>query len=168
MKFLLIYLMMSSTAWACWSMKRNPEAQGLQYKVLCQASDQKDYDYSFGQQLRLSASGLSARLRIVNAHFISLQLTGGVMNADFRDLQGAGSFDNQVFNDSDFGFADLRNFNLTQVRFENSRFRGANLKGLDLRKVEFLDCDLAGAIIDVKTKLPFSTDEALAKGMVIR
>lgn len=168
MKLLILILLITSPAWACYSMKSNPTMHGLKDQLLCRPIQEKTYDYSFGQRLSLEASGLRAQMKLVNTHFGRLQLEGGTLSGDFRDLSGKGVMKEVVFKNADFRYADMRDFSFADVQFENARFEGTNFKGADLRGVEFLDCNLEGAIIDRKTKLPFSIEEAFEKGMVVK
>ncbi len=162
MKYILL-LLVCSPAWACTSLK-----PGLQDKTLCRPANGKSYDVSFGKGLSMKASDLAAKLKMVNAEFRLLELSGGELSGDYRDLLGRGYISDITFTNADFRFADLTAFTFAEVKFEASRLQGTNFKGVDLTLVEFVDCDLKGAIFDLRTKLPFSVDEALEKGMMIK
>lgn len=163
MKFLVLFLFCSS-AWACVSPK-----PGLENKTVCRPSRGKSFDLSFGKALSLKAREVKGEMIMINTEFSWLELSGGEVKADFRDLHGKGSFsDLRIGRDSDLRFADLRGFRLSEVIIEASRLHGTNLKGVDLSRVEFINCDMNGAIFDLRTRLPFSVDEALEKGMIIK
>lgn len=168
MKYLLLALIISSPAGACHSLKQQPNSPGLTGKTLCRMVNGKIYDVSFGQKLLMKSVGLKAELRMVNTEFTDLLISGAELRGDFRDLHGSGVISDTSFSDADFRFADLRSYHLSEIKFESTRLEGVNFKGVDLSRVEFIDSDLAGAIFDLRTKLPFSVDEALEKGMVIK
>lgn len=165
---LLLLLVYPFHAQACFSMKKQPNFRGLEDKTLCLAQDGMTYDYSFSKNLILRTQKLSSRMVLVNARFTELSLRDSKLQLDLRDFSGKGKWEDTIIIDSDLRFADFRGLSLLKVRFEKSRFHYANLSGVDLREVEFLDCDLEGAIIDHRTQLPFSLQEALEKGMVIK
>ena len=50
--------------------------------------------------------------------------------------------------------------------FRKANLRNADLREADLRETDVLDAKLEGAIVNKKTKLPFSFQVALEKGMV--
>jgi hypothetical protein len=167
MKFLMLFFL-CNPVWACYSMKKAPVSQGLKEQILCRIINEGVYDVSFGQRLTLKVQGLKAQLKLVNTEFELLELVDVMLSGDYRDLHGKGKVSDTVFNAADFRYADLRGFTFSEVKFEASRLQGINLKGVDLSRVEFIDCDLSGAIFDLRTKLPFSVEEALEKGMVIK
>lgn len=168
MKLILLILFLTHPLWACHSLQRFPVSVGLKDKSLCRPVNDKTYDISFGQKLALKATALRAELKAVNTDFLFLELKGSELEGDFRDLHGRGAISETTFIHADFRFANLRNYTFIEVKFDEVRFQGANFKGTDLRQVTFNNCDLAGAIFDLRTKLPFSVDEALEKGMVIK
>lgn len=81
---------------------------------------------------------------------------------------------------SDLSGCDLRNADfcgasLTKVRFNGARLDHANLQGSDLRGADLRGCNLQfanlkqaqlyGALLNERTKLPISKDEAIQLGM---
>lgn len=97
-------------------------------------------------------------------------LIAGVM-LDSSRLRGAKFNGSDLFNlvvlDSDLSGADFRGSRVAGLTAWGSDFRGADFRGADISGARFFLSRLAGARFDEKTKLPFSRDEALRRGMVV-
>ena len=65
----------------------------------------------------------------------------------------------------DFRFFDFKNKIVQKTKISKSFFYKADFSSADLREIEFVDCDLRGAYFNHRTKLPFSYEEAILKGM---
>jgi uncharacterized protein YjbI with pentapeptide repeats len=101
------------------------------------------------------------------AEFTGARLTGASFRwSSFRgtDFSGAGMKGilayRVSFRQSRFVNADLR-----EAKFNSSDLRATDLRGADLRGALLLSVALDGALIDSKTKLPFSRQLALRLGM---
>ncbi len=66
----------------------------------------------------------------------------------------------------DFRFKDFTNKIFSKVKMKKSFFYKSNFSNSDIRNIEFIDCDLAGSFFNFNTKLPFSFQEAVDKGMI--
>ena len=90
-------------------------------------------------------------------------------NLQNADLQGADLYRCQLGR-ADLRNADLRNANLAGAYLFKTDLRGADLRGAkfatSLKGAELNKTLLAGAMFDETTELPFSTAEALTRGMV--
>lgn len=86
------------------------------------------------------------------------------------DLQGADLTRCQL-GGADLRNADLRGATLAGAYLYKADLRGADLRGanfsLKLKGAELARTQLNGARFDISTVLPFSTDEALRRGMVM-
>lgn len=65
-----------------------------------------------------------------------------------------------------FKGCDLRNANFWGALLQNVDFRKSDLRGANLELVALLMTQFKGAQFNNKTKLPFSKDEALKRGMI--
>lgn len=99
-----------------------------------------------------------------------------------------GNLEFAVLNGMDFSAADLANAKLDSAQFSQTLFGKARLKGAslikaDLRKADLQNADLRqanlreariqganfnGALFNLQTQLPFSKDEAIRQGMVLK
>lgn len=90
-------------------------------------------------------------------------------NMEKADLQGADLYRCQLGH-ANLRDADLRNANLSGAYLFKTDLRGADLRGAkfaqSLKGAELNKTLLAGAQFDETTQLPFSTAEAVNRGMV--
>lgn len=119
------------------------------------------------------------------AHAIFWLTTFAETNASGANFQGAdfrgASLRHSYFDGADFRGAnlsgvkatgsyfrggDFRNANLVSALLRYCHFEGADLGGADLTDAVVALTDLKGARFDSRTKLPFSREVALARGMV--
>ena len=61
---------------------------------------------------------------------------------------------------------DLRKADFFGSNLQEASFKDSNLRGANLQQTHILFTDFKGARFDDKTKLPFSEEEALRRGMV--
>ena len=88
------------------------------------------------------------------------------VNFEKADLQ-CSSLQSSIVKESNFKKADLRWANLKDSFFQNSDFTEADLRNSNLSNAKILECCLQGALFNYHTNLPFSADDALAKGMIL-
>ncbi len=95
-----------------------------------------------------------------------------LFQADLKsaDLRGADLYRCQLGH-ADLRQADLRDAKLAGAYLHKADLRGADLRGakfaLKLKGAELKQTRLEGAIFDETTELPFSTEVALARGMML-
>ena len=110
----------------------------------------------------VSAPALAQSKDLQHAYLFDADLQGA-------DLQGANLFRCQLGR-ADLRNADLRNANVAGAYLYKTDLRGADLRGAvfaqTLKGAELKQTMLEGARFDSTTVLPFSTDEALRRGMV--
>jgi uncharacterized protein YjbI with pentapeptide repeats len=106
-----------------------------------------------------------ARLRGANFYDLGIYET----NFYLADLRGA-NFQNASLTygrtETTLQGADLRGANFYDAFFYKVNLRYAKLEGADLRARALYQTALTGATFDDATKLPFSKQEALARGMI--
>jgi hypothetical protein len=81
------------------------------------------------------------------------------------DLSGNGCYLTE-FTNSDLTGVKFTGFRGGDCHFERSNLTKADLRGANLSQSKFEDSVLTGALFDQGTRLPFSPEEALARGMV--
>lgn len=102
----------------------------------------------------------------VSADFINLHgshIKGSQFkNVSMKNLIALGS----RFTQTKFINCDLQNANFWGANLQEVDFEDSDLRGADLRNTFLLFTRFVGAKINNKTRLPFSAEEALKKGMI--
>ena len=113
--------------------------------------------------LIISAPALAQSKDLQHAYLFEANLAGA-------DLQGANLYRAQL-GSADLRKADLRNASIGGAYLYKTDLRGADLRGakfaISLKGAELKQTLLDGALFDHATVLPFSTDEAVRRGMVL-
>lgn len=113
------------------------------------------------------------RGNIVDSDFSRGRVESGLVSgAFFNNVKAYGlslkgsRLDNLILIDSDFREADFRATRAREFSAWGVDFRHADFRDADLALADFRLCRLEGAKFNAKTRLPFSSDEALRRGMV--
>lgn len=69
------------------------------------------------------------------------------------------------FSGANLKHAKLESASIRRAKLHNTNLKGASLKGADLRGADIFEVNWKGALFDDQTRLPFSDDIALQKGM---